>query len=649
MPDDTTKVMTLVKLSGALLAVDSKEAINTANRVFALSRKLGFPKGELNAFMHKGMAYYGLEDDGQALKYLSDAVILAQKLNIKKPQAMLYEYLGHIYKRQSEFKKAEKASWQSHQIGIELKDSFMIIKAYFLLGNAKYVAQEYDSALYYLNLCEKFYAKKDAPQMRRFVYNDIAATHEKLGNIKEMLANFEKALTFIDDRKSYDASFIICNIIGANLANGNLAAAEKYMAEIDTVALGYKSYTLNAMVYGLKSGIAETKGDFKTALEYSKLARIQSDSSFTEARKTDIARVQESYEIKQAEENNRQLKLKQEEELADKNKVIFIVAAILVLVFLSGLWLFRTYKMLGKAHEILTVKNTEINQQKEEIIMIADNLKEANLSVETQKNIIERKNKDILSSINYASRIQNALLPPNRLFKDTFTDFVLYYKPRDIVSGDFYWLKTTTHPETNEPVIYVGVADCTGHGVPGAFMTVIGHELIEQVFTNITWIEPLAVLEQLNEKMGKTLDADSNMKDGMDIAFCRILPQRKRLDFAGAHRPLLYVRHGELNIVRGAKASIGGHAHIKLSDFEQHTLQMQENDIFYMYSDGITDQFGGPRNRKFGSRRLYELILKHHAGSLKEAKAELEENLERWMKEGRENQIDDMLFFGFRF
>ncbi|TAF31393.1 MAG: hypothetical protein EAZ57_11770 [Cytophagales bacterium] len=647
--DDTTKVNTLNKLASVLIHEDSKEGINTANRAFSLARMLSFKKGEMGALFQKGMAYYSLGGDAQALKYMSDALILAQKLSLIAPQAMMHEYMVFIYKRQNQPNLALESSWHTMRIGKLLKDSAIINKSYFGLGNVKFIMSQYDSALYYLHKSEAYYERTANAGMLLFVYNDLAATYNALEKMDKTLQYYEKSLKYLPDRSSEASGIILLNMAAAYLQSNKPEKSGEILDELEAFAPQHKSYHLKTFFYDIKSNYEEAIGNFQSALMYAKLARAQSDSNFVESKKADIARVQQSFEVKQAEEDNRQLKVKQEEELSQKNRVIYIVAGVLVLVFLSGLWLFRTYRLLGKTHEALTIKNQEINQQKEEIAVIAENLKSANTSVEEQKSIIERKNKDIMSSINYASRIQNALLPPSRLFKESFNDFLLFFKPRDVVSGDFYWFKSTTHPYTHEPVLYAAVADCTGHGVPGAFMTVIGNELIEQVFTNTNWIEPLEVLQKLNEKMGKALHTeDSNMRDGMDMAFCRIMPQSKRIDFAGAHRPLVYIRDGQVHTIKAAKASIGGHAHVRLSQFEQHTLTMQEGDTYFMYSDGITDQFGGPNNRKFGSKRLQGILI-DNIHDLNEARIDLDEKLSAWMKEGKEHQIDDILVLGFKF
>ncbi len=289
---------------------------------------------------------------------------------------------------------------------------------------------------------------------------------------------------------------------------------------------------------------------------------------------------------------------------------------------------------------------------------ILKELEEKNTQVETSF-------RKISDSIRYARRIQNAILPTEQDIESYFDDFFVFYKPRDIVSGDFYWFAETVPEPIFSEIIstskgptsvlsgfddvktIIAAVDCTGHGVPGAFMTVIGNDLLNTIVFEHKITKAHAILKRLDNDIKEYLKQEEGQsKDGMDMALLVIDENTQTVEFAGAKNPLYYIREGELHQIKGSIYPIGG-AQIKNKEFFSKTLPYQKGDIFYLFSDGVQDQFGGEIDRKFGSKRFRDLLLSIHHLPMEAQRNAIYEAISQW--QGGKRQTDDMLVMGFRF
>jgi serine phosphatase RsbU (regulator of sigma subunit) len=262
-----------------------------------------------------------------------------------------------------------------------------------------------------------------------------------------------------------------------------------------------------------------------------------------------------------------------------------------------------------------------------------------------QKEVIEIKNRDITDSINYAKRIQNSMLPPVKRLQQFFSGYFVFYHPRDIVSGDFYWFD-----KVNENKFVVVCADSTGHGVPGAFMSMIGSTLIKDICMRENGNSPSAILRvldcELRNTLNQNLEDGSNPGDGMDIIVCEIDLKTHYVRFASAMRPMIIYRNGEEVFVKGSRNSVGGHYDRELTVFEDEGIQLSKGDIIYMFSDGYSDQFGGPMGKKFKMVRLKNLLQEINQKPMDEQFIQVKSTFNGWM-ENRE-QVDDVLFMGIK-
>ncbi len=313
--------------------------------------------------------------------------------------------------------------------------------------------------------------------------------------------------------------------------------------------------------------------------------------------------------------------------------ILYIVALALSIWGIVRLSVRRLRKQKEHLEMVVKERTAEINQAKEEIEATNEMLQESNEQ-------INAKNKSITASITYAKRIQDAMLPLKDKIKQSLDRYFILFKPRDIVSGDFYWFA-----EKNNKIIIAAV-DSTGHGVPGAFMSMIGSEILTTI-VNQGITQPSIILDMKNKYVQKALKQNlTDNQDGMDMTLCTIDKEKKIVEFAGAKNPLIYIQNGELFQIKGDRQSIGGRKTAKDKPFVNHVISYAEHEThFYTFSDGFQDQFGGPSNRKFMVKRMKDLIIQHYTKSMNEQEKILNYTIESWMKDVQ--QTDDIVVIGF--
>ncbi|TAG94431.1 MAG: hypothetical protein EAZ20_00880, partial [Bacteroidetes bacterium] len=313
----------------------------------------------------------------------------------------------------------------------------------------------------------------------------------------------------------------------------------------------------------------------------------------------------------------------------------FILLSILIIIGLIALIVRGRLSIIERQKEklefLVQQKTSEVSAQ--------------NIILKNQKDELDSKNLHFTNSINYAKRIQEAILPPKDEIQAHLPDSFIFYQPRDIVSGDFYWFAEI------KGKIMIAAIDCTGHGVPGAFMSMIGNDLLNEV-VNVRGIhEADQILNYLHKGVNQTLkqtDALGANRDGMDMVLCVIDKKNNQLEFAGAKNPLMYWQNGQLKEIKGDKLPIGGHTMRWETErtFTKHIIPIEAGDAFYIFSDGYQDQFGEEINKKFGRMRMRELITNHNHLPLEQQYNYFESAFMEW--KGKEEQIDDILLIGFK-
>jgi ligand-binding sensor domain-containing protein/serine phosphatase RsbU (regulator of sigma subunit) len=280
---------------------------------------------------------------------------------------------------------------------------------------------------------------------------------------------------------------------------------------------------------------------------------------------------------------------------------------------------------------------------KEEVANRTRELQEEKEKLQVAYSEIDEKNKDITDSIHYAKRIQQAILPSDSGVKQLLPDSFIFYKPKDIVSGDFYWM------EQWGPQTLIAAVDCTGHGVPGAFMSIVAHNILTQAVNVLGLSKPALILNETNTQLTKKLNQNSEeatVRDGMDIALCAINYKKSTMEFAGANNPLWLIRNGQVIEINGDKFPIGAFVGEELQRFTNHEWEIQKGDCIYIFTDGFADQFGGPKGKKFKYKQFQELLLRICQLPMSEQKEILEKVNEEW--QGSLEQVDDVLIIGIR-
>lgn len=497
-----------------------------------------------------------------------------------------------------------------------------------------------------------------------------------LGIIHRHLGDFNKAIECYE--QSLKVSEGLGEVQSEALIMGNIAALYIEMKKYDE-ALVYAEKSLkiakeinlmNTQMYQYLnlSRAYEGKRDFNRALEnHKKFVEIK-DSLYTSEKNKYIQELDTKYQSEKKQIEIEKLESEQllKEEIIErkdsenrKQRIIIItsIAGFFVVVIFAIL-LFRLFLQKKKANLMLKIRNEEILQQKEEIKTINDQLTDA-------FDTLKAKNKEITDSIYYAKRIQSAVIPESDKMKELLGDYFVFFKPRDIVSGDFYWVSEI------ENRIVIAVADCTGHGVPGAFMSMLGTAFLNEIVNKEYITNPAIILRRLRksiiralkQKSGEDevrefLTSEESVKDGMDIALCSIGKENGDLQFAGANNPVYIIRNMDLPEVPEAIKTEGGNKrlyelkgdkmpiaiYVTMDKFREISVRLEKGDRIYMFSDGFADQFGGEYGKKFMNRSFKKMLLESSDMEMKLQKVFIEKTFNEWI--GNYSQIDDICILG---
>ncbi|MFW5886694.1 MAG: YfiR/HmsC family protein [Bacteroidota bacterium] len=367
----------------------------------------------------------------------------------------------------------------------------------------------------------------------------------------------------------------------------------------------------------------------------SKQVAINQKIRILEEKENQVQQRDEDIKVLDQQISNQKFIMGEQLKALEKQRLFLVfMGIVLVFIIILSLLIYQGYKIKKDANRKLEEKNKKINAQKNQIEKERD-------IVRSQRDQIAYQKKHITDSIQYAKRIQTALLPSLEFFSDKLDHFVLF-KPRDIVSGDFYW-----HHNLDDKYLVVA-SDCTGHGVPGAFMSMLGISLLNEIVINEEIIQPDKILNELRKKVILSLqqfDKKSKIKDGMDITICLIDRTNNKLYFSGANNPLFLFRNNELTVIKGDKMPVA--IHEIMEPFTLHEIDIDKGDTFYIFSDGFADQFGGPFQKKFLVKNFKKLLADFQYLPMLEQGSKLNEIFEEW-KTGIE-QIDDVCVIGVRY
>jgi serine phosphatase RsbU (regulator of sigma subunit)/Tfp pilus assembly protein PilF len=645
---DTNKVIHLNELAWILKFQNPDTSLILGNQALKIIQSIKLPENgntqkRILAKTHSQLGvFYDIKGEyAIALDYYLKAEKILKEIKAEKELGDLYNYIGILYRNEKDYNNALNYHKKSYAIAQELESKASMAKSLTNIGmtylslNKNVIGQEY--------LHKSLKLKEEIGDQA-----GITVTLTHLGNSYFNQSYYDKALVYYT--KALESSKKENNVVETVNALGNIGGcyleqkkyklAYNYLSRALTISdsIGFKSNSIEryagmSLLYKksntpLLDTIEKKTLDIEEmrlrSLYYLKRAEAIKNELFSEEKQREFIKKGKNNELEKEEEitkakNQKELAISEEKNNTQKT-ISIAVAFALIALFLLSLFIFRSLKVTRKQKEIIEQKSKE---------------------TEFQKQIIEEKNKDITASINYAKRIQSALLREEEHVSKHLPEHFILFLPKDIVSGDFYW-----GAEKNE-YWYFTAADCTGHGVPGAIMSMLGISFLNDIVLSENTLTPAEILNQLRDRMITELrqtDANIGNKDGMDISLCRLNLKTLELEWAGANNALNLIRKGILEEIKADKQPIGYHTEMK--PFTNHQLQLQKGDCVYIYSDGFADQFGGPQGKKFKYKKLEELIIKHYQLKATEQKQIFKNRFTEW--KGSLDQVDDVCLFGVR-
>lgn len=624
---DTVHFHALKALSNEYSQTDMKESMNYAVQCLAYAKETDMEEWITTATMLVGNCYTRQGEYETSISYYINASEMASQAKDTFLLSQSYSNIGAIQFYIENFDKAIEYFKKSQEIIEAIGTPKQIAQGLSNIGEAFRNIEQLDSAIIYLNKSYSIF--KEIKHT-----NGLATSLNNIGNIYAQQKDYYKAIDYYERslvhkyimNKPRDLA-VACNNLGEMyFILKNYSKSLKYHHSSEEYALKSQSLIDIKIAYKGLSKLYEQKKNWEKSLDYFKQYSTLSDSLINVEKANAVANFEIKYQTIEKEKEIVKLEAEKEKErlysiqkelevekIQKENefKTIVIISSIIVLLLLAVvvLIIMKRNKERKNDNAILTTKNHEI----------------------------ETKNRDIMDSIKYAKRIQNAILPPNKIVKEFLHDSFIYYKPKDIVAGDFYWL------EHKEGKVLFAAADCTGHGVPGAMVSVVCSNGLNRSVREHGITDPGKILDKTRDIIIQEFEkSEEDVNDGMDIALCSL--EGNTLLYAGAHNPLWIIRNGKLLETKANKQPIGKFD--KLLPYTTHTFELEPNDTFYIFSDGYVDQFGGEKGKKFKANAFKELLISIQDKSMEEQKEKLDQVFESW--KGDLEQIDDVCVIGIR-
>ncbi|MGQ0828854.1 MAG: tetratricopeptide repeat protein [Bacteroidota bacterium] len=561
--------------------VDFNMALEYFYKALKILREQGDKFNEAIIYTNIGSNYTKLLDYNKALEYYFKGLVVHEQAGNKKAMASSYINVGNIYKSQKNYSKALYYFSKGMRLHEQIEDKMGMAESYSNIGSFYILMSGLnDNALD----SAKHYHYKSLEICRQ-----IEDRHLMLYNLKELGTILRVQNKPLEAIRFFKESLTLAKRIGA----------EKELSE---------NYKNMAEVYNQLS-------DFKEAYNYYQLYTSIKDSIYSDHKQKELGKIEAGFEYEKElllrEKDQEKKDELMHENLKRQRLTTWSVAGGGSLALLLALVTLRGYRNKKRSHQLLS----------------------------EQKNIIEEKNKDITDSINYARRIQQAVLREEEHVTKHLPEHFIFFKPKDIVSGDFYW-----GAEKND-YWYLAAVDCTGHGVPGAFMSMLGISFLNQIIAEDTLYTPAEVLNKLRERILQELrqtGKENENKDGMDISLIRLNMKTGELQWAGANNPIYIIQKEELITIKPDKQPIGYFFNMK--PFTNHEFKMEKGNRLYLFTDGYADQFGGPEGKKFKYSALRNLLVSIQSFDMSKQKKFLQEAFENW--KGKFEQVDDVCLIG---
>lgn len=591
-----------------------------------------------------GLTYSHLGDYMLGVEYIQKSITIRERIKDKRGLANSYLCLYKIYIDIGEADKAMQSELKSLEICKEINDLQCVSGRLTNLGQIYQNKGDYKKAMNY-----HFMALLISKQLN--IRNRIAEVHENIAKNYNYTHQYDKAIKHIDSCKT------IRTIIGdqEGLVSATLVLSQiNYNQQNITAAIDNGTNALNASLklklpYLIKdahqvlSNAYNLQHNADKSLFHYKHYIILRDSLYNIDKTKEIVRKELEFNFNKKEELQKlEVAKKLTETDAESRKqrliIIFTIVALVILSSLLGFAIWQ-YRLKIKSERQLQYLNSDLNLKNYQ-------LSEKTEIIESQHNTIHQKNKEITDSIRYAHKIQTAMMPLKHEFAEYFKDAFVMFEPKDIISGDFFWITTR-----NEKIIFA-TADCTGHGVPGGFMSMLGVSLLNEIINEHDLTEPALILSRLRKKVITALrqkGLSGEQQDGMDMTICVIDKQDMTLHYASANHVFYILRKDnvgfELSEYKGDKQPVGIFGK-ELKPFKQHLVSLKTDDVIYTFTDGYADQFGGPKGKKFKYTQLKEMLLSIQHLSLQEQEQVVKQQFTNW--KGNLEQVDDVCLIGIK-
>jgi len=602
-----------------------EESVPLYEEAISIYKQAKIDDGLDGCYINLGVTTYDLGDIQQAIIYYNKGLKLTDKTGNLRYRANGFMSLGIVYLDIKEYEKSIEYLYKALAIDKETEAIGNMEVTYLNLGNAYLISEQLDSAL----ICYKLaYKKRDERQDLHTLgttMNNLGEIYLTMGEMDSSIYYYTEGMkirTELDDQR--DLIYSYGGICSWYTENGHPKKGIPWGEKGLNLAKSFNNHVHMVAAAGPLYLAYQGAGDFEKGLEVYILRQNSLDSIQSESNQKELI----SQEVQYAYEKNKLAdslafekqkaidNLAHEKDMAQEAKERYVLYGGLAFVLILGGLAFLGYQRKKKANHI-------ISKQKEQ--------------AEHQKELIEEAHKEITDSIAYAKRIQSAILPPDKLVQELLPESFVLYKPKDVVAGDFYWL------EKVENNILFAAADCTGHGVPGAMVSVICNGALNRSVREFGLTDPAKILDKAREIVIQEFEkSEEEVKDGMDIALCSI--NDMTLTYAGANNPLWIVRNNEIIETKADKQPIGKFSAAKA--FTSHSIELQKGDTIYIFSDGYVDQFGGDKGKKLKAKALRELLLSIQDSTLKEQESILDQSFESWR--GDLEQIDDVCVIGVR-
>jgi serine phosphatase RsbU (regulator of sigma subunit) len=625
MGQDTDRIKCLNELAFTIKYSNPELAEKYCNEVLPLAEKLKFYRGLAFANKTKGILFDESGNYPESINSYMQSLSFSQKINDKMATARTEANIGIVLRKLKKNRESINYFKKSYLFFVN-KNAMYEMNVLMNIGLSYIDLHLADSALIYEKRAFETMKKNNFEDPNVYGNLGLAYCEKKdfvsaeplIKRCLELEKEQDEKQTFIAVW-SMDLAFVYMN-------TNKTDAAIKLLEEV-ILLFGKDKYTYEAThCYKQLAGIYENKGDWKNAYKYHKILSQIKDTIYNSENSIQVNSLKEKYEAKKKETEIKLLTTDKalQDEALKKNKIIIYSGTVLsVFIFLFLIFVIKNNKQKQKINKELVSKNK---------------------TIELQKEIVEEKQKEILDSISYAKRLQEAILPPNNLIKQNLPDSFIFYKPKDIIAGDFYWM------ETLENTILIAAADCTGHGVPGAMVSIVCANALNRTVKELKITEPGKILDKVRELVIETFEkSESEVKDGMDISLLAITKYSNTdkqiiAQWAGANNPLWFYSNSEMKEIKANKQPIGKTDQIQ--PFTTHSITLQIGDMIYLFTDGYADQFGGEKGKKYKYKQLQDVLASNNSKSSIEIKEVLNADFTAW--KGALEQVDDVCIMGIK-